>query len=356
MNMKLSENIRKYRRAEGLTQEVLAEALGVTVGAVYKWESGRSTPEIGLITELADLFEISVDVLLGYEVRNNDRAHIVERLHAYCHEPDLPGVVTEAEKALKKYPNDFNIVYWAATLLLTRGWRKREEKLLRRSLELLDRACLLFDQNTDENISVADIKTNMADIWFFLGDTEQAVALLKANNPMRVNSSAIGCILAESGKDEQALPYLSSAVPFLARMQCILVDGYLNYYEHKKDWAGMLAVLNWLFSSYHALTYPDKRCFLHKEEAVFLATQAYVYIRLNDVEQARTALREARRLALWFDEAPCYDTANVRFVTLDKRTTAHDNLGDTALQAVARGVEERKCEALSRLWKELEDE
>lgn len=40
--MKLSENIRAFRRARGLTQEQLAEVLDVTVGAVYKWESGVS--------------------------------------------------------------------------------------------------------------------------------------------------------------------------------------------------------------------------------------------------------------------------------------------------------------------------
>ena len=42
MVTKLSENIRKFRKERGLTQEQLAEVLGVTVGAVYKWEAGDS--------------------------------------------------------------------------------------------------------------------------------------------------------------------------------------------------------------------------------------------------------------------------------------------------------------------------
>ena len=42
MELKLSQHIRDYRREKHLTQEQLAEALGVTVGAVYKWESGGS--------------------------------------------------------------------------------------------------------------------------------------------------------------------------------------------------------------------------------------------------------------------------------------------------------------------------
>lgn len=53
MKLKLAENIRALRRARGLTQEQLAEALGVTIGAVSKWELGGSTPELTLIIEMA---------------------------------------------------------------------------------------------------------------------------------------------------------------------------------------------------------------------------------------------------------------------------------------------------------------
>lgn len=44
MKMMLAENIRSFRKERSLTQEQLAEALGVTAGAVYKWEAKLSTP------------------------------------------------------------------------------------------------------------------------------------------------------------------------------------------------------------------------------------------------------------------------------------------------------------------------
>ena len=46
MQIKLNENIKKYRKSMNLTQEELAEAFGVTVGAVSKWESGSNVPDI----------------------------------------------------------------------------------------------------------------------------------------------------------------------------------------------------------------------------------------------------------------------------------------------------------------------
>ena len=71
MKMRLAENIRAFRKERSLTQEQLSEALGVTAGAVYKWEAKLSIPELELIIQMADFFDTSVDVLLGYEVKDN---------------------------------------------------------------------------------------------------------------------------------------------------------------------------------------------------------------------------------------------------------------------------------------------
>ncbi|MCF0187570.1 MAG: helix-turn-helix transcriptional regulator, partial [Bacteroidaceae bacterium] len=54
----LAENIKTLRKKKSLTQEKLAELLGVTTGAVYKWESAQSVPEITLMMELAEIFEV----------------------------------------------------------------------------------------------------------------------------------------------------------------------------------------------------------------------------------------------------------------------------------------------------------
>ena len=68
MELKLAENIKRMRKERSLTQEALANALGVTVGAVYKWEANLTSPEISMLVRIADLFDTSVDNLLGYEM------------------------------------------------------------------------------------------------------------------------------------------------------------------------------------------------------------------------------------------------------------------------------------------------
>ena len=75
MAFALSENIRSLRKARSLTQEQLAEApgvtAGVTAGAVYKWESRLSLPELPMLIQLADFFDTSVDALIGYTIKDN---------------------------------------------------------------------------------------------------------------------------------------------------------------------------------------------------------------------------------------------------------------------------------------------
>ena len=61
MELTLAQNIRSYRKQRKMTQEQLSEVLGVTVGAVHKWESGLSVPELPMIVEMADFFDVSED-------------------------------------------------------------------------------------------------------------------------------------------------------------------------------------------------------------------------------------------------------------------------------------------------------
>lgn len=67
-NIILSENIQKYRKKSGLTQEELAGKLGVTFQAVSKWENGRSAPDIMFLPKMADIFGCSIDEIFSRSI------------------------------------------------------------------------------------------------------------------------------------------------------------------------------------------------------------------------------------------------------------------------------------------------
>ena len=61
------ENLKKLRIRKNLSQEALAEKLGVTRQTIAKWELGESTPDIMLCVSLAELFGVSLDDLVHYD-------------------------------------------------------------------------------------------------------------------------------------------------------------------------------------------------------------------------------------------------------------------------------------------------
>lgn len=73
MKQYFAENLRKYRTVKNISQTELARKLGVSGQAVSKWECALSYPDIEMLTEIADLFEISVDALLREDVDGSDR-------------------------------------------------------------------------------------------------------------------------------------------------------------------------------------------------------------------------------------------------------------------------------------------
>lgn len=66
ITIKINEQIAFLRKQKGMTQEELSNALGVTNQAVSKWESAQCCPDIQLLPDIAKLFDVSVDELIGY--------------------------------------------------------------------------------------------------------------------------------------------------------------------------------------------------------------------------------------------------------------------------------------------------
>ena len=68
----LKDIIFKNRKQKNMTQEQLAEQLGVARQTVSKWELGETLPDVENLKKMAILFEFSIDEALGLEVENND--------------------------------------------------------------------------------------------------------------------------------------------------------------------------------------------------------------------------------------------------------------------------------------------
>ena len=355
MEMKLAENIRALRKERSLTQEELAEVLRVTAGAVYKWEAGLSVPDIGLILQMADFFDISVDALLGYEMKDNHIDATVKRLWEYCRKKDWEGLA-EAEKAIKKYPHSFRIVNTSAVLYRAFGFESGDKELFRRALELLEQSRLLLDQNTDPEISEQTICGKIAETYLGLDEVDKGIGLLKQHNAGGLYNSKIGHILAQLDRTEEAAPYLSEAMAKITADLCDTVIGYANVFAQRKDYASAEAILNWGVTVYSGLRKDGKPNYLDKVSSIFLAAVAEMQFESGDEGAARESLRKAKELALFFDAAPSYDESDVRFIDRIEGASAHDDMGATAIGAIQGVVNKYEKEAFTALWNLVKEE
>lgn len=66
MNIRLGEKIRSLRKGKNISQEVLAQYLGVSFQAVSKWENGDNLPDVTMIPAIAAFFEVSTDELFDF--------------------------------------------------------------------------------------------------------------------------------------------------------------------------------------------------------------------------------------------------------------------------------------------------
>ena len=353
--LKLAENIRALRKQRNLTQEQLAEVLGVTVGAVYKWEARLSLPEMNLLIEMADFFDVSVDALLGYEMKDNGLEATVARLEA-CHRGRDRQGLAEAEKALKKYPHDFRVVYESASLYLSFGASGREEPLLQRALRLLEDARLLIQQNRDPKINQDILFGKMAEARLAMGQVREAVSLLEAHNAGGMYDDVIGLNLAADCNDYDAsLPYLSDALISHVAALIRVILGYANAYDGKGDPAKAREVLQWGIGALMGLKDGEKPCFLDKICSALYVALAGELLSEKNPAAARQALITAQTLAAGFDRAPDYRPSALKFVTDHRPAGVYDDLGTTALEGVRRTIADMNQPELTAWWKEIQE-
>ncbi|MBQ7337016.1 MAG: helix-turn-helix domain-containing protein [Clostridia bacterium] len=134
----LPENLKKYRISKNLTQEELAAYLNVTPQSVSKWERGECYPDITLLPALANIFETSVDLLIGMDTIRAQQTRY--NIHKTAMEYQRKGEYAAAEKvyrdALLIYPNKPGMILGLAGVLALQGASEEAIAWIERGLPL----------------------------------------------------------------------------------------------------------------------------------------------------------------------------------------------------------------------------
>ena len=119
--MSIGTTIKKLRRDRNITQEQLAEMLGVSTNAVSQWECDKTAPDISHLPILANIFEVSADILLEIDIAKSKKQSEIKEFTAKYSEFHSQGKTEERLKLCrtmqKKYPNDETVRYYLLRVL-----------------------------------------------------------------------------------------------------------------------------------------------------------------------------------------------------------------------------------------------
>jgi len=358
MKLKIAENIKRLRKEYSFTQEQLAEALGVTVGAVYKWENNLSMPEIKLLVEMAELFDTSVDVILGYGWEKGNMGAAAEKIREYRNSKNYEEGIRYAERALQKYPNSFEVVLQSANInfMATPVFL---EKSARRAIELYDRALGLIDQNPYEEIGELTIKNRIAMCYCYMDKTDKAIELLIKNNIEGLNNAKIGLLMSQNETQaKESLKYLSDALGDAYSNIYNICIGYANAYGILNELGKIKDVMQWLYNLSQGLRDPDTVCFIDRGNIRILTILAEISFLEGDIDTTYDYLRQAKSTATRFDRSPEYKTCvGLKFYHGDSESLSFDDMGNTAMDIIENYMNDATVgKNLHPLWEEIKNE
>lgn len=112
MEINLKEKLRALRQQKNITQEALANHLGITPQSVGKWERGEGFPDITLLPKIAFYFDVTVDELLCVDqVRVEEAIYEYQRQSNICRQNGENQKNLEIwEKAYSEFPNDCRVI------------------------------------------------------------------------------------------------------------------------------------------------------------------------------------------------------------------------------------------------------
>ena len=220
MQLNLGQKIRELRKRDGRTQEVLADALGVTSQAISRWEANGGYPDMEIIPAIANYFHISIDELFGY---NSDREEMIKNILEKSNKvlknqgfQMYPGSLSEDVEtcinmlriAADEFPNEPRILSNLAHALASWGFNKygsktnydSESGILSYDTEYnsqntyWEEALSTFEKLLKSNPSPKDRETaiiRMTSLYCQMGKYQEAKALAEAQNPLVIGKEML---------------------------------------------------------------------------------------------------------------------------------------------------------------------
>lgn len=233
--MKLNENISRLRKSRGLTQEQLAKILNVSVTAVSKWENGNNRPDLEILPDLADVFQVSIDSLLGYEKSYRNLDKCLAQISGLLTEEQYKDAITQLRELIKGYPNDFRVNKLLADAYYSLVFSEEENRDInsKNAVFYYERSIELWEEKYQSVATVEMLEIQIATC--FLAQKEHlddAMKLIEKHNHNAKYNNLLAQCLFESGQADEAkaliLKHCVSEQVFVFNDLTVLADMFVR--------------------------------------------------------------------------------------------------------------------------------
>ncbi len=300
MSMELQKTIVDLRKEKGFTQERLAEMLGVTTAAVSKWECGNSYPDITILPQIAEIFNVSLDYLFNYHTTfHKTISDVIAEANCLVKNANREDAITLISKTLARYPNNDHLIFELA----------RHKMIDANDKTMNERQVLLQEAEKAFHIVIENTKNDSRRAWAYQYLTTIALVQNDYDKARSYNNHIIGTkglhpkvdraiIELRQYDNTDALRFTKETMYENIVEFALMVTWILNYHllHQEADKA-----INEVNRAVYVLEMFNENELFDQDLAVFYEGMAWAYAKKEDNENALLCLEDACNYAVKYD-------------------------------------------------------
>lgn len=175
--LNIANNIARLRHDKKITQEQLAEFIGVTKASVSKWENDQSTPDITILPQLATFFDVTIDELIGYtpQLSKEQVQRLYQRFGKDFAERPFEEVMNETQAYVKRYYTCYPFLLQMCILWLNHCKMAKTEENQKDIFLRIEKLCQHIKENCKNMEIYGNVVMIQSLVYFQIGRIQEVV-------------------------------------------------------------------------------------------------------------------------------------------------------------------------------------
>jgi tetratricopeptide (TPR) repeat protein len=289
------------------------------VSAVSKWEMGSNRPDLELLPELAEIFQISIDSLLGYEKSYKKTDSVIEQINRLLEEEKYKEAGKEALTILQRYPNDIRINKLLAdayySLCFSTNTNEGKKENIEKAIYYYERSIELFDEKRSCGYSEEDLYCNIATLYALeeMKRYDEAIEILEKYNGSGKYNNLIASYLFLAGNKVEAknrvLKHCIGQQVFVFNDLSILADMYAK----DEDYETALRFLETEIKSFELFMREEEGSYANRAYAGKAYIISEIYKKLGKQEEAENWYQKAKEHAEIYKQHPSMLISSMKY-------------------------------------------